>query len=196
MTEHFASETEYFTTISKRLIENCIQVCKAVATTAEKAGSTVFGKHLEDLSAAVRLVGRVTAFAKPIANFVVPFHYTQAMEVLDNLKTLRSPKLQVKIQEAVFSWNELKAFHDENYTNETRLNLRQNVQNKYSKAKSPLPGLSNLNQKRQESKSLKRADHSKSPERAGSPQKNQLLQPYDFLKTGTGSSAVPRNEDI
>jgi len=62
--EHFSAETEYFTTISKRLIENCLQVCKLIATTAERAGSTVFGKHLEDLNAAVRLVGKVTLFSK------------------------------------------------------------------------------------------------------------------------------------
>jgi hypothetical protein len=113
------------------LIDNSIQVCKLVATTAERAGSTVFGKHLEDLSAAVRLIGRLTAFSKPISNFVIPFHYTQAIEVLDSLKNLKSPKLSVKIQEAIFSWNELKAHHDETYANESRLNLRQNVQNKY-----------------------------------------------------------------
>jgi len=95
--EHFASETEYFTTISKRLIENCIQVCKAVAITAERAGSAVYGKILDDLSAAVRLVSKTTAFSKPISNFVVPFHYNQAIELLDSLKTLKSPKLQVKV---------------------------------------------------------------------------------------------------
>jgi hypothetical protein len=57
----------------------------------------VFGKHLEDLSAAVRLIGRLTAFSKPISNFVVPFHYIQAIEVLDSLKSMKSPKLSVKI---------------------------------------------------------------------------------------------------
>jgi len=64
-----------------------------VAATAERAGSTVFGKHLEDLSAAVRLIGRLTAVCKPFANFVIPFHYTQAIEVLESLKSLKSPKL-------------------------------------------------------------------------------------------------------
>ena len=116
-----------------------------MATTAERAGSTVFGKHLEDLSAAVRLVGKVTTFAKQIANFVVPFHYNQAIELLDGLKALKSPKLQVKVQEALFSWNELKAHHDDNYNQETRLNLKQNILNKYQKPKSPLPGLTSLN---------------------------------------------------
>ncbi len=57
----------------------------------------MFGKHLEDLSAAVRLIGRLTAFSKPISNFVVPFHYIQAIEVLDSLKSMKSPKLSVKI---------------------------------------------------------------------------------------------------
>ena len=57
----------------------------------------MFGKHLEDLSAAIRLIGRLTAFSKPISNFVIPFHYTQAIEVLDSLKSMKSPKLSVKI---------------------------------------------------------------------------------------------------
>lgn len=114
--EHFAGETEYFTSTSKRLIENSIQVCKMIATTAERAGSIVFGKHLEDLSAAVRLLGKLTAFSKPISNFVVPFHYTQAIELLDSLKGMKSPKLSVKIQDTLFSWNELKAHYDDTYT--------------------------------------------------------------------------------
>lgn len=73
--EHFSGETEYISSISKRVIESAITICKLIAAKAEKAGSTVFGKIYEDLSASLRLVGKLAVVCKQIANFVIPFHY-------------------------------------------------------------------------------------------------------------------------
>lgn len=40
----------------------------------------------------------------PFANFVVPFHFTQATEVLNLLKQVKNPKYQLEVNQTIKTW--------------------------------------------------------------------------------------------
>lgn len=65
----------------------------------------MFGKPLEDLLSLVSLLTLMVDTSQEIANFVIPFHFTQGVEVLTSLKPIRNAKLQVAINTAINKWN-------------------------------------------------------------------------------------------
>jgi hypothetical protein len=64
---------------------------------SEKAQWNVFGKQYEDVQSMVKLSKQLAEHSRASANFVVPFHYTSAIEALTSLKQIKNPKFALEI---------------------------------------------------------------------------------------------------
>jgi hypothetical protein len=42
----------------------------------------------------------------------VPYHYSQAVEILTALKAIKNPKFQLEVTQTLAAWSELKMFFD------------------------------------------------------------------------------------
>ena len=110
--KYFDAGVAGITKTSKQFFECVIAIAKTLSTQVEKAGSTLFGKQSDDLTSVIRLLRQMVEVSKPFANFVIPFHYSQAIEVLNSMKGIKNVKFQAELVQTIGSWNELKSSYD------------------------------------------------------------------------------------
>lgn len=77
----------------KSLFDYTIMGLEREKVLAEKAAWSVFGKPLEDMMSLLRLQHLIVNKCQSVAKFIVPFHYQQAVDVLNQLKPIKNAKL-------------------------------------------------------------------------------------------------------
>ena len=97
---------------SRQVFEYTINALKSIQVTTEKANQAVFGKQADDVTSLMKLQRQLIELSHSSANFVVPFHFMHAVEVLEHLKTIKSPKVVIEVNQTITAWNGLKAIYD------------------------------------------------------------------------------------
>ena len=64
------------------------------------------------MTSLMKLQRQLIELSHSSANFVVPFHYLHAVEVLENLRTIKSPKVVIEVNQTIAAWNGLKSIFD------------------------------------------------------------------------------------